>query len=109
MFIVKYKVDGTVEQYKANLVAKAHLWVVNDELEEEVSMEFSPSFEESFGKGKVCKLKRSLYMALTSHQELSLISSPRLSEGLDILKAMVIIRCFLNIQLKRKSLYFLCT
>ena len=34
---------------------------LNGDLEEEVFMSPPPGFEESFGVGKVCKLKKSLY------------------------------------------------
>ena len=34
---------------------------LNGDLEEKVFMSPPPSFEESFGVGKVCKLKKSLY------------------------------------------------
>ena len=34
---------------------------LNGELEEEVFMSPPPSFQESFGDGKECKLKKSLY------------------------------------------------
>lgn len=34
---------------------------LNAELDEEVYMDLSPSFKQSFGIEKVCKLKRSLY------------------------------------------------
>ncbi|RVW16062.1 Retrovirus-related Pol polyprotein from transposon RE1 [Vitis vinifera] len=53
VFTIKSKADGSVERYKARLVAK--------DLEEEVFMSPPPGFEESFGVGKVCKLKKSLY------------------------------------------------
>ncbi|RVW67170.1 Retrovirus-related Pol polyprotein from transposon RE1 [Vitis vinifera] len=102
VFTIKSKTDGSVERYKAKLVAKGFTqtygidyqetfapvakinsirvllslavnsnWplhqldvkntFLNGDLEEEVFMSPPPSFEESFGVGKVCKLKKSLY------------------------------------------------
>ncbi|WKA11488.1 hypothetical protein VitviT2T_028982 [Vitis vinifera] len=102
VFTIKSKANGSVERYKAKLVAKGFTqtygidyqetfapvakinsirvllslavnsnWplhqldvknvFLNGDLEEEVLMSPPPGFEESFGVGKVCKLKKSLY------------------------------------------------
>ncbi|WKA06040.1 hypothetical protein VitviT2T_023967 [Vitis vinifera] len=102
VFIIKSKIDGSVERYKARLVekdftqtygidyqetfdpvakinsirvllslAKNSNWplhqldvknaFLNGDLDEEVFMSPPLGFEERFGVGKVCKLKKSLY------------------------------------------------
>ncbi|RVW54191.1 Retrovirus-related Pol polyprotein from transposon RE1 [Vitis vinifera] len=79
IFTIKYKADGSVERFKARLVARGILlslavnqdWCLqqldiknaflNGDLEEEVYMEIPPGFEESMAKNQVCKLQKSLY------------------------------------------------
>ena len=102
IFSVKHKTDGSVERFKAHIVAKRFTQsygidyqeifapvaklntirvllsivvnlecplfqlemknaFINGELLEEVYMDTPPGFEDMFTKGKVCKLKKSLY------------------------------------------------
>ncbi|RVW56514.1 Retrovirus-related Pol polyprotein from transposon TNT 1-94 [Vitis vinifera] len=79
IFTIKYKADGSVERFKARLVARGILlslavnqdWCLqqldiknaflNGDLEEEVYMKIPPGFEESMAKNQVCKLQKSLY------------------------------------------------
>ena len=69
--------------------------------EKEVFMSPSPGFEESFGDGKVCNLKNSIYR---------LKQSPRawfkhFGKVMDILKVKLITQCSTNIQMKVKLLF----
>lgn len=66
VFAVKYKGDGTLERYKAQLVVKGYTQTyenafLHGDLEEDIYMNVPPRFEDSFGSGKVCRLQKALY------------------------------------------------
>ncbi|EXC14221.1 Phosphoglucan, water dikinase [Morus notabilis] len=56
VFTVKCRADGSVERYKLDVKNT----FVNRDLQK-VYMDLAPSFEERLRRGKVCKLKKSLY------------------------------------------------
>lgn len=111
MFKVKYKFDGSIERYKAKLVAKGYIqtegitaikgWHLHQldvnnaflygDLEEEVYMALPPSISATF-PSQVCKLQKSLYgLKQASRQWCSKLSKALLGCGFTQLKIKLFI------------------